>query len=146
MNLLIVGKSGYKHEEIFKYIIDKQLSHKVIFTGHIPEVDLKAVYTQARAFVFPSLHEGFGISPLEAMACKVPVLCSNKGAIGEAVGKSALNINPKDVDDIVRKLIEINEGESLRKKLVQMGTKRVKGFNWRKSVDKLLKTFEQIVN
>lgn len=145
-HLVIVGKKGYEHDQIFKKIIDLKLSHNVVITGHVPETDLRPIYSLAKAFVYPSLLEGFGLSALEAMACEIPVICSKKGAVGETVGEACLEIDPNDIESITKALIEIAQDEELCNLLVAKGKKRVKNFSWEKSARKLLKVFEEVAN
>lgn len=144
--LVIVGKKGLGYEEIAKKLIDIGLSQDVIFTGFVPESDLKPIYSHATALVVPSYLEGFGLTPLEAMSCGVPVICSKKGAIGEAVADSCLDINPRDVGSIATAFSTIVKDESLVKELVEKGAKRVKKFSWKKSAIKLLKVFKEVHN
>ncbi|MBN2015611.1 glycosyltransferase family 4 protein [Candidatus Dojkabacteria bacterium] len=142
--LVIIGKKGYKFEEIFKAVIDLELSQEVIFTGHVPEFDLKPVYVLAKAFILPSLLEGFALSALEAMACEIPVICSKKGAIGETVGDACLEIDPRNVDSIASALQIISKDKDLYEKLIQKGLKRIKIYSWEKSAKKLLKIFKEV--
>jgi len=144
IGLVIVGKRGYLHENLNKLVIDLQLSHKIIFTGHIPEVDMKPIYSKALAFVFPSIHEGFGLSILEAFACNLPVLCSKKGAIYETVGNACLEINPTNIEDIAEKINLITRDNDLREDLISRGRKRMKLFDWRLSSKKLLGVLRKI--
>jgi glycosyltransferase involved in cell wall biosynthesis len=142
--LVIVGKKGYRHEEIFKNIIDLNLSQDVKFTGHIAETDLKPLYILAKAFVFPSVLEGFGLSALEAMACEIPVICSKKGAIGETVGNACFEIQPLKIESITKALKTLAKDKELSKRLVKKGLKRVREFSWERSTKKLLKVFKEV--
>lgn len=142
--LVIVGKKGFKFEELFKQAIDLGLAQEVIFTGHIPESDLKPIYVLAEAFVLPSKLEGFALSALEAMACEVPVLCSLKGAIKETVNKACLEIDPDKKETITKALITISKNSRIRNNLIKKGQERVKTFSWKKSAKKILKVFKSI--
>lgn len=143
--LVVVGKKGYRHEEIFKRVIDLELTHDVIFTGHVARFDLKPLYALAKAFVFPSILEGFGLSPLEAMACGVPVISSRKGAIAEVVNKANLEINPFKVKQIKNALAKIAKDRDLRDKLISKGKKRAKEYSWEKSARKMLKIYDEVI-
>jgi glycosyltransferase involved in cell wall biosynthesis len=142
--LVIVGKKGYKYEEIFENVINLEVSQDVIFTGHIPEFDLKPIFKMARAFILPSILEGFALSALEAMACEIPVLCAKKSAIGETVGDACLEIDPLDIKSIAKGMNKISKDDDLRDLLIKRGKKRIKIFSWEKSAKKLLKVFEEV--
>ncbi|MGH2459628.1 MAG: glycosyltransferase family 4 protein, partial [Chloroflexota bacterium] len=96
--LVIVGKPQWKTDEIGATLRRLALAPHVHFTGHVAESDLPALYSGAQAFVFPSLYEGFGLPPLEAMACGTPVITSNVSSLPEVVGDAALLVDPLDVD------------------------------------------------
>ncbi len=142
--LVIVGKKGFRHEEIFKTVIDCELTHNIVFTGHIKEYDLKPIYVLAKAFVFPSILEGFGLTPLEAMACGLPVISSRKGAIGEVVDKYSLEINPMNINSIANAMIIISKDKALRENLSLEGKERAKKFSWEKAAKKFLKLIGDI--
>jgi glycosyltransferase involved in cell wall biosynthesis len=95
--LVIAGQVGWKSAKLFSVIASLKLHDDVILTGYIPERDLPAVYAQAALFVFPSLDEGFGIPPLEAMAAGIPVITSNRGALPEVTGGHCTMVNPLDI-------------------------------------------------
>ena len=97
----------------------------------------------AFAFVFPSLHESFGLPILEAMACGVPVITSNVTACPEIAGDAAILINPRSVEDISNAMIKIAENKNLRKQLIEKGLERASEFGWEESAKKHLEVFEQ---
>ena len=141
--LLIVGKKSYSYEKIFKEVMNLQLTQQVVFTGHIPEFDLKPIYIRAVALVFPSLLEGFGLTPLEAMVCNIPVICSKKGALGEVIDNACFSIDPEDIQSIKNGMIQIITNPKLREKMIKRGKTRAKKFSWEKSGRKLLKVLEE---
>lgn len=105
--------------------------------GFVPDEDLPAVYSAARALIFPSLHEGFGIPPLEAMACGIPVVASNRASIPEVVGDAALFIDPTSPESLADALVKVND-PSLRAQLVERGLKRQQLFSWEQSANTLV--------
>lgn len=142
--LYIVGQKGWQYDEVFKETQKLKISDKVIFPDYIPENGLLNLYNLAYAFVFPSLYEGFGIPPLEAMSCGCPVVFSNISSIPEVVGDAGLSINPYDEKDIADKLLLIANDKSLREELSLKGLKRYKIFNWEKSAKEMISIFKNI--
>jgi len=103
--------------------------HLVHFAGHVKKADLAVVYSAARALIFPSLHEGFGLPPLEAMACGTPVIATNRTSVPEVVGDAAIVIDPGDSQSLLTALEKIR-CESVRQDLIARGLERVKIFSW----------------
>ena len=108
------------------------LPDKVMLTGYVRDEDLPALYSGALAFVYPSLYEGFGLPPLEAMACGVPVVASGSTSIPEVTGDAALLVDPLDIESIADKLQLVLDDDLLRGSLRTAGFKRAKLFNWDK--------------
>ena len=96
--------------------------------------------------MFPSLYEGFGFPVLEAMACGVPVLCSNTSSLPEVAGDAALLVDPLEVDNIAQGLQEITANEDLRRTLIQRGNQQAKKFTWRTCAEVVLNVFEKVLN
>ena len=127
-----------------KLIEDLGLKDRVHFTGWIPHEDLAAVYTLADLFAFPSLHEGFGIPLLEAMACACPILTANTCAPPEVVGEAGFLVDPLSVDDIAAGMLEALTNNSLRETKVAHGLQRVRNFSWEKCASEILALFETL--
>ncbi len=106
------------------------LGSSVCFTGFVADEDLPILYSAARAFVFPSLYEGFGLPPLEAMACGCPVIASDAASLPEVCGEAALYVNPYDIQDMAAKLQNLASSAQLADRLVNDGFRRVKNFSW----------------
>ncbi|MGB9980656.1 glycosyltransferase family 4 protein [Methanobacterium sp.] len=124
----------------------KKLLNNIIFPGFVDKADVPMVYNAATALVFPSLYEGFGLTPLEAMASSVPVIISNNSSLREVVGDAGLYINnPLDPDEIADKIIEVIKNEKLQKKLRKNGLKQSLKFDWEKTVHKTIKAYENII-
>jgi glycosyltransferase involved in cell wall biosynthesis len=117
----------------------------VVFLGYISDEHLYSLYSHADAFIFPSLYEGFGMPPLEAMSCGTPVLASNKGALPEICGNAALYCDPYNLDDMVTKLIQLLTDKSLVADLRKRGVERAKYFNWEKSARQMIDVFEEVL-
>ncbi|MGA2982901.1 MAG: glycosyltransferase family 1 protein [Terriglobia bacterium] len=115
--------------------------HKFLYLGFCPDEDLPALYTAARALIFPSLHEGFGIPPLEAMACGTPVIASNRPAIPEVVGDAALLIDPLQPQSLLAALGKVAE-EPVRRELIAKGFERARLFSWERSADLMLRLIQ----
>ncbi|MBR2359500.1 MAG: glycosyltransferase family 4 protein [Bacteroidaceae bacterium] len=114
------------------------------FPGYIANTDLPAIYNGARAFIYTSLRESFGIPLLEAMACGTPVISSNTSAIPEIAGDGAILVNPTDEKAIARELLRLEEDDALRQQQIEYGKERVKLFSWRLTAEKLLEIYQSI--
>ena len=111
----------------------KHKYNRILFPGYIEQSDLPALYTLADLFVFPSLYEGFGIPPLESMACGTPVIVSNKGALPETTGGCAVMVDPLSVNSITSAMMELLQNQILRKQLIRKGKQHVRQFNWERT-------------
>lgn len=136
--LVLVGSGDYFYERLKKESADVP---GLIFTGYVSEGELSALYDRARAFVFPSLYEGFGLPPVEAQAHDLPVVSSNRGSLAEVLGQSALFFNPEDDKDMLDKLRQIMTDNNLRQSLRAKGEENIKRFSWRKMTDKIKKLY-----
>ncbi len=142
--LIIAGKKGWKYKEVFSIVQSLNLQDKVVFTGYVPEHDLPALYSMAELFVFPSVYEGFGIPPLEAMACEIPVLASNTGALPETTGGNCLLVNPYNIDEIAEGIYKLLTDKNLRKSYIEKGKKWVESFTWERTARKTLEVYKQV--
>jgi len=145
VKLVIVGRKGWKYAEIFQ-IVKQFRMQDVLFTGYIPQEDLPAVYNLADVFVYPSFFEGFGMPPLEAMACGVPVITSNRSSLPEVVGDAALTINPYDHLELAEKIMQVLDDRDLAWHLIRSGLRRARNFTWEKAAKSLLSFFNEIVD
>ncbi len=139
IKLVIVGEQGKNIEALKAQIQVESLQNRVIFTGHVPEEDLYLIYANATVFCFPSYAEGFGLPPLEAMQCGVPVIVSNRTAMPEICGDAAVYINPDDAEDIAHKINDLLNDHDLYKKKVNDGIIHASQFTWPKSANGILK-------
>ncbi|WP_243685214.1 glycosyltransferase family 4 protein [Methanosarcina barkeri] len=123
-------------EKLIELIEMLGIEKEVVFVGYVSENDLTKYYNAADLFVFPSLYEGFGLPPLEAMACGTPVITSNLTSLPEVVGDSAITIDPYDVNAFAEAMYNLLTDEKLREQMINKGLKRAQLFNWEKSAEK----------
>jgi len=130
VRLVHAGPEGWRTEEISAAVRRLSLDGAVRFLGHVPAADLRVLFGAARAFVYPSLWEGFGIPVLEAMACGCPVVASGVGSIPEVAGGAALLVDPESVEDIAASIASVWSGDQVRADLVRRGLERARSFTW----------------
>jgi len=136
IRLVLVGKEDYFFQKLKQVIAEKKQGTKIIFTGFIPDQELDAVYKNALAYIFPSLYEGFGLPPLEAMAKGVPVASSDHPCMREILGESAFYFDAQDEKIMAEKLAEIIDNPELREKLIQKGYAQIKKYSWQTMAEK----------
>lgn len=129
--------AGADHARVFTPTAPT-VAEGLVRTGYLADAELAGLYRHARAFAFPSLYEGFGLPPLEAMRFGCPVLCSRAASLPEVAGDAALYCDAEDVEDIARGLRQILENDALRTKLIAAGTRQVQRFLWRDAAAKML--------
>jgi alpha-1,3-rhamnosyl/mannosyltransferase len=113
--------------------------------GYVPDEVLPALYSGARVFVYPSLYEGFGLPPLEAMACGAPVIVSNRSSLPEVVGDAGLQVDALDVDGLAEAMSKVIENDALHTALQQRGSERAKDFSWRRCAEETLAVYRRVV-
>lgn len=144
IKLVIVGKKGWLYQEILKKVRNERLQGNVIFTDYVKDEYLPALYKGAKAFLFPSLYEGFGIPVLEAMTVGCPVITSNLSSLPEVAGNAGILINPLDEEEIADSILILLNNEDKRKELIINGKKRAESFSWEKTAEKTIKVYEKI--
>ncbi len=142
--LVIVGKRGWLSDGFFAALEACPAREGVILTGYVQDGDLPAVYSGATAFVFPSLYEGFGLPPLEAMACGTPVVCSNASSLPEVVGDAALLVDPLDGAALQQALRRLAADGELQGALRSQGLARSAAFTWRKAAQRTLSVYDRV--
>jgi glycosyltransferase involved in cell wall biosynthesis len=128
--LLLAGKRGWLYDDLLKSVESRGLGDLVRFADYVEQEDLPALYSGALAFVFPSLYEGFGLPPLEAMSCGTPVLSSNASSLPEVVGDAGLLLDPNEPGAWADAVKRVMEDEGLRESLSRKGLERAAGFTW----------------
>jgi glycosyltransferase involved in cell wall biosynthesis len=146
LRLIIIGDEISKHPEVRRAMVQTRTEQVVRFLGFIPFETLKAFYSAATAFVFPSLYEGFGLPPLEAMATGTPVITSSVSSLPEVVGEAAMVVNPENVFDIARGIREVLLDTGLRRRLISMGGEQVRHFNWRRTAEEVLAVYREVAS
>ncbi|WP_298199960.1 glycosyltransferase family 1 protein [Desulfosporosinus sp.] len=142
--LVIVGIPNWKQAKFYNIVQESEYRDDIIFTNFVSEEDLVLLYNSASVFLYPSLYEGFGIPPLEAMACGVPVITSNTTSIPEIVGDAALLINPQNGEELKEALLTILNDKNLRYVLISRGFEQVKKFSWQKMAEKTLEVYNSV--
>lgn len=130
LQLVLVGKKGWLYDEFFQKLKILGLDERVVFPGYVDEADLPAFYELAEAFVYPSLYEGFGLPPLEAMACGAPVICSRASSLPEVVGEAGLLIDPTRTEELVQALSRVLANAGLRNSLKYQALEQATRFSW----------------
>jgi glycosyltransferase involved in cell wall biosynthesis len=120
------------------------IKERVVFTGWVPEEDKPALYSGARALVFPSLYEGFGLPPLEALACGTPVIASNRGSLPEIVGEGGLLLEPDDVEGLAAAMGKLLNDDTLREDLREKGLAHAAQFSWEKTARETLAVYREV--
>src|SRR6185503_7483994 len=136
VGLVIAGGKGWLYSGFFERLRALGLEDSVTLTGYIPEADLPALFNCAEVFAFPSSFEGFGLPPLEAMACGVPVVCSNATSLPEVVGEAGLLVPPQDVPAWTEALGRLLDDANLRVELRARGLARARLYTWEQSARK----------
>lgn len=145
LHLVLVGREGGDSENIRQAMARYGLESSIKILGYIPENDLRCLYRAAKAFVFPSYCEGFGIPLLEAMASSLPIAASRASSIPEVARDAALYFEPEDTEDMAEKVVLILKDEKLRQELVARGKKRASDFHWRTTALRTLSFYYQLL-
>ncbi len=131
--LAIAGAPGWWYEDLARWVRVRGLEALVRFLGRVPDADLPALYSACAAFAYPSLYEGFGLPPLEALACGAPTVCSNRSSLPEVVGDAALQVDPTRPADLAAALARVLDDEALRRELRARGLARAAQFTWERT-------------
>lgn len=146
IKLIITGKHGVSYEKYRQRAEDLKILPNVIFPGFIPLEDMPLFYNASKIFVYPSFYEGFGLPPLEAMACGTPVIASSETSIPEVVGDAALHVNPNNILKIYELMISILEDKVLSLSLINKGLIHSSKFNWKKTAYDTVDAYQSICN
>ena len=133
--LAIVGGRGWRDEPLAERIRTSPAADRIVITGRVGDEDLVDLYRAAEVFVFPSRYEGFGLPPLEAMACGTPVISSNRTSLPEVIGDAGILVDPDDVGSIERALADLLASPERRADLVERGLRRAVGFTWQRCAE-----------
>jgi glycosyltransferase involved in cell wall biosynthesis len=144
LKLVLVGKEDYFYKNLKKLVQERNIQN-IIFAGFVPDCDLSAVYKNSIAYVFPSLYEGFGIPPLEAMASGTPVASSNHPCMQEVLGESALYFDATKEEAIAEVIERLVQDEVLQKSLIEKGYKQIKKYNWEKMAKETIDIYNEVL-
>lgn len=142
--LVLAGGRGWLCDEIYETAKILNLGDDILFTGYVKEEEAPVLLKGAEVFLFPSLYEGFGIPPLEAMACGTPVLSARRASLPEILGDAALLVEPESVEDICSGMERLAEDASLRTELSKKGMERAGAFTWEKSALILREIYKEL--
>lgn len=145
IKLVIIGNHGISYERYKKRVDDLNITSDVLFPGFIPLDDMPIFYNASSIFVYPSFYEGFGLPPIEAMACGTPVIASNLTSVPEVVSDSALLINPSDVDEIKSSMLRVLEDRVLTLGLVNKGLLHSSKYSWKKTAYNTIDAYSSIL-
>ena len=145
-HLVIPGKMGWMVKQVIPLIKELGIEESVNLMGYVPYVDLPAIYNLADLFVYPSVYEGFGLPPLEAMACGTPVITSNISSMPEVVGDAAILVPPNDEDALYESIIHLLADSDYRKELRTKGLKRATQFTWKHTAQKTLALYQEVLS
>jgi glycosyltransferase involved in cell wall biosynthesis len=144
LRLIIIGDEISRYPTVRRTVIQSRVESTVRFLGFVPLETLRVFYESAAAFVFPSLYEGFGLPPLEAMAAGTPVVTSNVTSLPEVVGDAAHMVSPDNVFEIARGIREVLLDEDLRQTLRRRGTERLQLFSWERTAGLTLDAYREV--
>lgn len=143
--LVLAGGKGWLCNEIYEAAQKEELKGHILFTGYVDEMDLPLLMSGAKFFCFPSLYEGFGMPPIEAMACGTPVLAANVSSLPEVLGDCAVYVDPYSMEDIARGLEELLSDDVLRERLGFDGLEFAKRYDWKYSVETVEKIYCELM-
>ncbi|MGH9522550.1 MAG: glycosyltransferase family 4 protein [Terriglobales bacterium] len=144
LKLIIIGDEVSRHPDLRRAVIRSGVQNDVRFLGFVSIDTLRTFYDVAKVFIFPSLYEGFGLPPLEAMSHGTPVVTSNTSSLPEVVGNAAVLVNPENVFEIMRAIHRVLVDQSMREKLKQRGYEQVQRFSWEDSVHRILRVYREV--
>lgn len=142
--LVLAGGQGWLSEEVLAIVERLHLGNDVRFLGRVPTADLPYLYNAAKVLVHPSFYEGFGLPPLEAMACGTPVVVSNVSAMPEVTGDAGLLVNPNDINDMAVAINRVLTDDNLREEMIQKGLARAACFSWDKAARETVEVYRLV--
>ena len=144
--LVVAGGEGWLMEETFSFVSVAGIGDRVKLIGYVNDDELRALYSSCRAFIYPSLYEGFGLPPLEAMACGAPVIASRIAALEETIGDAAMLVDPLDADSLAAAIIDVCENEEQQKKLIAAGISHAARFSWGKTAQSTYDVYRSVLS
>ncbi|MCK4968549.1 MAG: glycosyltransferase family 4 protein, partial [Candidatus Aenigmarchaeota archaeon] len=145
--LVLVGKNDFFYQRLKTLAKQRNLlsQRSIIFTGFVPDDELAILYQQCQAYIFPSLYEGFGLPPLEAMAQQAPVIAARAGSLPEILGPAALYFDPQQESNIVQVMEQLVDDDSLKQQLIINGNQQIKKYSWTCCAQQTLSIYQQTI-
>jgi alpha-1,3-rhamnosyl/mannosyltransferase len=144
LQLVIAGGNGWLANPSLEAVKNSKACDRIVLTGYLPDRELRDLYSSCRVFVYPSLYEGFGLPPIEAMACGVPVVVSNIPALIESTNGAARLVDPHDADEIAKTISEVLNNDELRAALTDAGRKRATELSWTQTAIKTMQIYDKL--
>jgi glycosyltransferase involved in cell wall biosynthesis len=141
--LVVVGKRGWQAAAFLREVGVQGLEGEVVFTGYVPTEDLPDLYSAADLFVYPALYEGFGLPPLEAMACGTPVVASSAASLPEVLGEAALLVDPRDVRAMTSAILRVLGDADLARRLSGLGLAQARRFSWERTARETVEVYRE---
>ena len=142
--LVVAGQKGWLTEDLYTYVEQSALKDRILFTGYVSDEDLASLYSSCKVSVYPSLYEGFGLPPLEAMACGAPVITSRIPVIMETASGAARLVAPTDIDEVTAALVEMLNDAKARAHYSSVGRQRASEFTWEQTAERTLEVYRQV--
>jgi glycosyltransferase involved in cell wall biosynthesis len=142
--LVLAGSEGWLYEETLETVRRLNLEQSTFFLGRVPDEDLRKLYVGARCHIHPAHYEGFGLPPLEAMACGTPTIVSNSSSLPEVVGDAALLVNPNDPEEIAVALHRLLSDDDLHQEMRTKGFQRANCFSWEAAARSTLEVYRKV--
>jgi glycosyltransferase involved in cell wall biosynthesis len=143
-HLVLVGKEGWAGEELASAVAALPRDKRPVFTGYVADADLPALYAGADLFAYPSLYEGFGLPPLEAMACGTPVITSNRSSLPEVVGEAGVMVDPTDERALSEAMLRLLNSHEERAALSAAGVEQASRFSWKRTAEMTWQVYEHV--
>jgi len=144
VKLVVAGRKGWRYSPILKHLRGLQMDDRIIFAGFVPDQDLPVLYSNALAFVYPSLYEGFGLPVVEALACGTPVVASSVSSLPEAAGNAAILIDPMNIQGWAEALGAVCNNATVNEELRQRGLRHAESFSWHTAARQMMATYQKI--
>jgi glycosyltransferase involved in cell wall biosynthesis len=143
LQLVIAGQRGWMIEDLLKHVKASFAANRIVFTGYLSDDELRALYSSCTLFVYPSLYEGFGLPPLEAMACGAPVIASRIPSLIETIGSAAVLIAPTDVQALTKSIAELLSDSETRADYSSAGLQLAARYSWEQTARLTLQTYKE---
>lgn len=144
-HLVLIGARGWKYDQVDQTIVQENLTNAVQFVGYVPHAELPRWYHAAEAFVYPSLYEGFGMPPLDAMASGTPVITSNAASLPEVVGDAALQVAPTDEAALADAIVRVLTDTALREQMIARGLEQAARFSWTRTAHETMTLYRAVL-